>query len=151
MLDPIDFTIDDVRYKAKRMDGFVQADVLALISPLITAGGADLLPWIMEMRAQAVAKGAGAILDLRPEQALAHFGGVTREIAKMTSEDRRFILTVCLSLVDKEIAPNNWKAIWISAAGQAADSNLQNDLLLMLRITGAVLQGTFSRFFPASL
>jgi hypothetical protein len=147
----MEFTIDGVAYKARPMDAFTQADVVSILSPIVAAGGAELVPWLKEMRATAAAGGAGSLLDANPAEALKYFGGLTRELAKMSPADRRFVLSACLALVDKQISPTSWAPIWIAAAGQAAEKDLQNNLWLMVRIAFAVIQKTLFPFFTASL
>jgi hypothetical protein len=143
----MEFTIDGVAYKARPMNAFTQADIVSLLSPVIAAGGAEIIPWLREMREAALAGGAGGLLDANPAEALKHFGGLARELAKMKSEDRRFILSTCLELVDRQIKEGQWAPIWVPAAGRAADDKINNSLWLMVRIAFHVIQGTLFPFF----
>jgi hypothetical protein len=144
------FVIDGVAYKAKQMDGFTQMDIVSLLAPLVAAGGAELIPWLKEMRDTALMGGAPGLLDADPAEALKHFGGLTRELAKMSSEDRRTILTACLTLVQRQIKEGQWADVWIPAARQAAYPELNNNLWLMVRIAFEVIKGQLFPFFSAS-
>lgn len=159
------FTIDGVAYKARPMDAFTQMDIVSLLSPLVAAGGAELIPWLKEMRETAKAKAleaavagsdplaaaADGLLETDPAEALKHFGGLTRELAKMSSEDRRTIIASCLSLVDKQIKEGQWAPVWNVAASRAADDKINNNLWLMVRIAFEVIKGQLFPFFTVSL
>jgi hypothetical protein len=99
------------------MDAFTQADVVSIISPLLAAGGSEITPFLQEARKEAAARAqqaiangkdakAGvlnAVLDLPIDEALRRLGPLTHELAKMKPEDRRFVISACMSLVDKRI------------------------------------------------
>jgi len=146
--------IDGVAYKARRMAADQQADVLAILFPLIAAGAAELIPLFQSLRDQAVAGGAegalNAALSLPLDEALRRLGPAAHELAAMKPDDRRFVISTCLTLVEKEITPGRWSAVWVPAAGRAATEELNYNLWLQLRIVGAVLWGSLSSFLPAS-
>ena len=71
-------------------------------------------------------------------------------ILKMTPENRRFVITTCLSLVDREIAPNKWAPIWVHGASRAATEEINDSALLQLEIANQVIGGTLANFFSVS-
>jgi len=150
----MEFMIDGVAYKARRMAADQQADILAILFPLIAAGAAELIPLVQSLKDQAVAGGAegalNAALSLPMDETLRRLGPAAHELAKMKPDDRRFVIAACLTLVEKEIAPGRWSAVWVPAAGRASTDELNDNLWLQLRIVGAVLMGTLSSFFSAS-
>lgn len=149
--DVQEFTIDGVNYKAKKMNCLAQARVFAVISPLIAGGGPDLFRYVQALREQAMAKGAGSLLDFDIAGALERFGGFAEKLAQMKPEAQELVFSECLSVVNREIRPNNWGPIWIAAAKTAADPALDSNLFLLLRIIGTVIQGQLSSFFPTGL
>jgi hypothetical protein len=144
------FVIDGVAYKAKQMDIFTQMDIVSLLSPLVALGGSEIIPWLKETRETVLVGGAAGLLDSDIGDALKHFGGLTRELAKMPSEDRRTILTSCLTLVDRQIKEGQWAPVWIPAARQAAYPELNNNLWLAVRISFEVIKGQLLPFFTVS-
>jgi hypothetical protein len=145
------FFIDGVTYKARQMDIFTQMDIVSLLSPLIMVGGAEIVPWLKEMREAAITNGAAGLLDADPTEALKHFGGLTRELAKMSSEDRKTIISACLSHVDRQIKEGQWAPVWVPAARMAAFPELNTNLWLTVRIAFEVIKGQLLPFFTASL
>src|SRR5690348_5333080 len=138
----MEFVIDGVAYKARKMDAFQQLDIVSILSPLIAAGAAEIIPLVQSLRDQAMAGGAegalNAALSLPMDETLRRLGPAAHEFAKMTPDDRRFVISTCLALVDREIAPGRWSAVWVPAAGRAATPELNENLWLQLRVVGAV-------------
>ncbi len=145
------FEVDGVAYQARPMDAFTQWDILALLMPLLQAGLVELLP-LVDLAKE---RGLASLADLPREELLAHTQEVSREFAKMKPEDRRFLISSCLSLCERKIpgANQGWAPVWNAAANRAMFDEINHDFWLMGRIAFGVLQSTpsFARFFPAAL
>jgi len=142
----LDFSIDGVAYKARNMDVFTQMKVLSKLSPLLASGFGEIIPLIKEARTRGVA----SLFSLPLEETVKHLAPVAEHLAKMSDEDRLIIVGSSLALVEKEVKPDVWAGVWNAQAGHAMFREIDENLTLMLRLVFAVLQGTFSRFFPAS-
>ena len=125
------------------MDAFTQMSVAAKISPLIASGFAELLPFAVRMRKEGIAN----IADVPLKDAAAMLGPVARELAKMPEEDRRFVISSCLSLCERQKdGSQGWETIWNAAANVSNQSDIQSDAVIMIRITIGVIHGTLSNF-----
>ena len=131
------------------MDAFTQFDVLAKVSPLLASGFGEIVPFFIEMRKE----GFTSIADVPMQRAAQLLGPVSRELAKMPSDDRRFVMAACLGLCERKAISDQlgWAPIWNAQVGRAMFDDINNNMMVMLRIALAVIQGTFADFFPASL
>jgi hypothetical protein len=130
------------------MDAFTQFDVIAKVSPLLASGFSEIVPFFIELRKE----GIGSIADVPMQRAAQLFGPVSRELAKMPPEDRRYIMGACLGICErKQDGQQGFAPIWSDQAGRAIFDDINNNISVMLRIAVAVIQGTFADFFPASL
>jgi hypothetical protein len=148
----MDFEINGVAYKAKPMDLFTQMDIVSLLSPLIAMGGADIIPMIQEVSKEAKENNIpfkDLLMELPFDEMVKRFGGLTRELAKMPSEDRRFILTSCMKLVQWKVKEGQWADVWVSGAGGSTPE--LNSLWLTIQIAFHVIKGQLFPFFTASL
>ena len=138
-----EFHIGEYTYRAKSMDAFTQMSVTAKISPLIASGFAELLPFAVKLRKDGIKN----IADLPLKEAAAMLGPVAREMVKMPDEDRRYVISACLSLCERnKDGAQGWEPIWNHAAVISNQSDIQSDMILMLRITIGVIHGTLSNF-----
>jgi hypothetical protein len=133
---------------ARKMDAFRQLAVASKISPLIASGVGELAPLLIELRRDGLGNLAAMPLD-RLGQIITP---VSRELAKMSEEDRRLIIGSCLELVDrKEDGREGWARVWSSDANRSMFEEINSDLAVMLRVVALALQEVFSNFLPASL
>lgn len=143
-----EFRVDNCVYAFRPMDAFTQLDVIAKLSPLLASGFAELIPFFIKMRDEGLLK----IEDIPLKEAVELAPPVAREISKMDSKDRRFIIEACLSLCERKMDGSpGFAPIWNAQVGRAQFEDINSDISIMLRITQGVLMGTFKRFFPESL
>ena len=145
----LEFRVEKCTYRVQRpMDAFTQFDLIAKVSPLLASGFGEFVPFFIAMRKEGIAK----IGDIPMDRMAKLVGPIARELAKMPTEDRHFVLASCLSICDrKQDGPTFWAPVWNPQAGRSMFDDINNDISVMLRIALAVFQGTFSNFFPASL
>jgi hypothetical protein len=131
-----------------KLNGFVQLAIFTKLMPLLAAGAGELAPLITELRA----KGFSGMASMPLEHLGQIITPVAREFAKMTEEDRRFIVGSCLAAVErKQDGKEGWHTVWNKEAQRAMFDDINDDLSVMLRITLFVLSETFAPFLPASL
>jgi hypothetical protein len=130
------------------MDAFTQMAIFSKVSPLLASGFGEMIPIIVSLRKE----GLRNLADMPLEKLSSIITPVSRELAKMTNEDRTFIVGTCLELCDrKRDSEQSFARVWNASASRAMFDDINNDLSLMLRIVIGVLQLTFSSFFPESL
>jgi hypothetical protein len=130
------------------MDAFTQMALVSKISPLLASGFGEAIPIVVSLRKE----GMKNLADMPLEKLAAILTPVSRELAKMTNDDRLYIIGTCLNLCDrKHDGEQSFTKVWNDTAGRAMFDDINNDLSLMLRIVIGVLQVTFSSFFPESL
>ena len=141
--------IGDSTYRvARKMNGMVQWDIFAKISPLLASGFGELLPLFVEMKSQ----GMHSLAEVDIAKLAAIATPVAREFSRTSDADRRYVFSTCLACVDrKKDNEQAWAKVWNTDANVSMFSDINNDAILMGRITLGVLQGTFQSFFPASL
>lgn len=133
---------------ARKMDVFKQMAVASKISPLLAAGLGELAPLLADMKREGIANLASMPLDKLGQI----ITPVSRELAKMSDEDRRMIIGSCLDLVDrKEDGKEGWARVWSADANRAMYEELNSDLTVMLRVVALALQEVFATFLPGSL
>ena len=138
-----EFRVGTFTYRARSMDAFTQMSVAAKISPLVASGFAELLPFALKL----AKTGVKNVADLPMKEATAMFAPVARELAKMPEEDRRFVISSCLSLCERQKdGANSWEPIWNHAAHISQQRDIQEDAVIMLRITIGVIHGTLANF-----
>ena len=148
MAKSFEFTIEGRAYKARRLDPFAQFDMLAKVSPLMAAGFGEFLAFIVHMRQEGLANLEDAPLD----KMAGILAPIARELAKMSDSDRREVIGACLGQCERQSENRlGWEKIWNQAAGRAMFEDINDDALLMLKISYEVFKGNFARFFPASL
>ena len=148
MSEAFEFEIDGRAYKVRSMDCFAQLAILAKVSPLLASGFGEIVAFVVAMRKEGIAN----LGNVPMERAAALLPPVARELAKMSDQDRREVIGACLDVVERKTdVGQGWAKIWNVAAGRAMFDDINNDLLLTLRIALNVFQGTFRRFFPESL
>jgi len=144
-----EFEVDGVQYKCRNMGAFDQMDILTKLSPLLASGIVELLPLLAIVKEL----GLASIADLPKEEIIARAPGIARELAKMSSADRHFIVESCLSLCERKVSADRWAPVWAVGAGRAMFDDINNDFWVMVRVAFGVLSHTpsFMRFFPAGL
>jgi len=144
----MEFRIGEFTYKARRMDAFTQMSVISRLSPLLASGFGEIIPLMHKLREEGIAN----IADMPLDRLGAIATPVARELAKMSDDDRKFIISACLDLCDrKPDGDERWAKVWNPQAGRAMFDDINNDVSILLRIVLGVLQGTCESFLPASL
>jgi hypothetical protein len=145
----MEIRIGDSSYTiARPMNAFVQTDVLSKISPLLASGFGELVPLFMELSRLGISN----VAEIETAKLIAIATPVTRELSRMTDEDRRFVFAACLTCVDrKREGDKGWAPVWNENARMSMFQDINFDAFLMLRITMGVIQETFTSFFSASL
>jgi hypothetical protein len=132
----------------RKMDAFGQLEVGTKVMPLLASGIGELAPLIIALRNE------GLNLESMPMDRLGQIiTPVSRELAKMTADDRRFIIGSCLTTVDRKEdgEGKGWAPVWNVEARRAMFEDVNSDFTVMMRIVAFVLQETFAAFLPASL
>jgi hypothetical protein len=133
---------------ARKMDAFKQMSVASKIMPLLASGIGELAPLWAELKRG----GIGGMASLPLDRLGQIITPVSREIAKMSDEDRRMIVSTCLDIVDrKDDGKEGWARVWSAEANRSMFEEINNDFSLMIRIVALALQETFASFLPASL
>ena len=163
------FTIGNDKFMVRQMSGLDQIEV---VSRLMSVGEAlkEILPKAMEFAfsekgAKALAESADPVTDAAPadsslkaeatikkaEALWGLVGPVAKAIAKMSSEDKAFVITTCMKLIDKaEDGDRGWSPIYDPDSDRfmyreyATDGAFQ--LTATLRVIGASM-GPFFRTF----
>ena len=145
----MEIRIGDSSYRiARRMNAYVQFDILSRISPLLASGFGEIVPLFMELKRLGITN----IAEMDVSRLAAIATPISRELSKMTDADRRFIIGTCLACVDrKKDNEQGWARVWNDAAGVSMFDDINNDAFMVIRIALGVLQETFKGFFPASL
>ena len=143
-----EITIGGVTYKRVRdMDVARQFDVAARILPLIASGFGELVPLFAQLKREGL-----SLKENMVDRISQIIVPASRELQKMTNEDRRFLMNSCLSLVDRKNPDrDNWEPIWNNEANVSMFNDINHDLSLVLKLMLYVLQETFQAFFPESL
>ena len=136
-------------YKVSRkMDAFKQMAVVSKVSPLLASGLGELAPLVVDLKRE----GMSVMSEMSLDKLGQLITPVSRELAKMSDEDRRLIVGSCLDLVDrKEDGKEGWARIWSADANRSMFEEINSDLTVMLRIVFFVVVEVFGGFFPASL
>ena len=146
MREPVEFQIDQWRFKARPMTAERQLAVLVSVSPLLAAGFSEIIPFYVQLRRDGVASIADAPLG----RIIGLLTPVSRELAKAPKGELWTMIGDCLECC--EVARNGgWSPVWNTQAGQPQFAEIHDDLFLTLRVTFAVFEASFARFFPASL
>ncbi len=161
------FTIGDEKFTARQMNGLDQIEV---VSRLMSVGEAlkEILPKAMEFAFSE--KGAKALEEsaapaapdasnplkveatIKKAEALwGLVGPVAKAIAKMSSEDKQFVIKTCMKLIDRaEEGDRGWSPIYDADADRFMFREYANDgafqLTATLRVIGASM-GPFFRTF----
>jgi hypothetical protein len=132
----------------RKMHALQQMAVAFKLSPLLASGIGELAPILIELRREGVA-GLGTFSLDKLGQIITP---VSRELAKMSDDDRRMLTGALLSVVDRrDDGKEGWHPIWNAEINRSPYDEINNDFSLMLRIIVLALQETFSNFLPASL
>lgn len=160
------FTIGDEKFTARQMNGLDQIEV---VSRLMSVGEAlkEILPKAMEFAfsekgAKALEESAAPAADgsnplkveatIKKAEALwGLVGPVAKAIAKMSSEDKQFVIKTCMKLIDRaEDGDRGWSPIYDADADRFMFREYANDgafqLTATLRVIGASM-GPFFRTF----
>lgn len=142
-------SLNGATYKVTRkMDAFKQMAVVSKVSPLLASGVGELAPLIVELRRE----GMSVMSEMSLDKLGQIITPVSRELAKMTDDDRRLIIGSCLDLVDrKDDGKEGWARIWSADANRSMFEEINSDMTMMLRIVFFVVVEVFGGFFPASL
>lgn len=130
-----------------KMNIFVQFAVVSKISPLLASGIGEIAPLIVQLKRE------GLSMDELPMERLGQIiTPVSKQLASMTEEDRRLIIGSCLGILTREDdIRKGWQPVWNKEAGISNFEDLNNELVLVLKLVLFVIQNTFSGFFPESL
>ena len=132
----------------RKMPLFRQLAVGTKLAPLLASGLAELAP----MLAAARRDGLNNLGDFALDKLGAIITPVTRELAKMTDDDRRLIVEASLDLIDvRDDGKEGWARIWNAETKTPMFDEINGDLGLTLRLVALALQETFASFLPASL
>ena len=151
------FRIGNGLYQTRPMDMFVQVEVLAKVTPLLASGFGEIVTFLNVMRSDAVASIGNQELEDKVKseistQVVQLLLPISRELAKMSTEDRQFIIGNCLSITERKLdGQETWTPIWNVEARMSNQKDIADDVLLTLRITLGVIHTVFGRFFPESL
>ena len=146
----LEFEHDGYLYQVGVMDMFTQADLAAKLAPCVVRfleilQSDGTLQKIKDANKDGMDKGqmASILFD--------NLGKITKIIASMTSEDRRFLIESCLSVVSRK-APGavGWQPIWNTAARCVQYDDL-NTLPFALLCCAKVIEARLKSFFPTGL
>jgi hypothetical protein len=144
-----DLQIGTATYRVTRkMSALRQFDVAAKIGPLLASGIGEFVPLFMQLRRE----GFKSVTDIPLDRFGQIITPVARELSRMTNEDRRFLVSACLDVVDrKEDGKDGWGRVWNAEANVAMFQDVESDLSVLIRLVLFSLQETLGAFFPGRL
>lgn len=125
----MEFEVNGVKYKTQKMNAFDQLHVARKLAPVVGAIG----------NISALAAGDASV-----------FGSLVKAISDLPEEDCNVVLHKCLAAVsrgDTTPAGTTWAPIWNAQAKRLMFDDI--DLIVMLQITGRVIQDSLSSFTNA--
>ena len=141
------FEIDGIKYDSRKMDAFTQMGIVARISPLLASGFGELAPIVLDLKAK-----GQSFADIPMERLLEIATPVARELAKLSDEDRLYVVGACLSVCQRQNDNGQgWAPVWNREAKRAMFKDVNENLGTMMKIVLAVLQDNLAPFLPASL
>lgn len=145
----MEFNYSDHTYRmARKIEMFDQVAILLKITPLLASGFGEIVPMVVELQRSGLRNFGEAPLEAISKIAIP----VSRELAKMPDEDRRLIISRCLGTIDRRReGAQGWAPIWSAEASRAMFDDVGGDMLLVIRISIAVLQETYKSFFSDRL
>lgn len=144
-----DLQLNGSTYRVTRkMSALRQFDVAAKVSPLLASGVGEFVPLFMQLRRE----GFENISDIPMDRFGQIITPIARELSRMTNDDRRFLVSSCLDVVDrKEEGKEGWARVWNAEANVAMFQDIETDLSVLIRLVLFSLQETMGAFFPARL
>lgn len=141
--------IDGATYRLVRpINALVQFDLAAKLSPLLAGGLGEFVALWIKLNTQ----GIRSIGDLPAGRLGEIITPVAREMARMTNEDRRYVVNICLATLDRRAdGQQGWAPIWDPDSGRAMFKDVENDLSLLVRLLLFVLQESLGNFSLARL
>jgi len=147
---PLEFEYDGNLYQVGKMDMFSQTDLAAKLSPFV-------VPFLETLQADGTLqrlKDAGKDGMNKGEMMsmlLANVGKITSVVSGMKSEDRRFVMETCVSVVYRKASGAvGWQPVWNSDARCVQYEELDTlpfGLICCAKVVEAKLKG----FFPTGL
>lgn len=145
----MDFRVGEYTYRqTSKINAKQQMKIIRKISPLLATGFGELAPLLVQLKKD----GIGNLAELSLTKLGQIATPVARALAELPDEDSDFIISACLSVVERrKDGEIGWFRVWSPEAGQSMFADINDDFSIMLRVALGVFQETFTGFLPAGL
>jgi len=132
--------INDIDYRTGKLDAFRQFHLFRKLMPLFSGMG--------ETAATQIARAAAAAGAPDEVVQWSSLGPIAQAVSEMSQADSEFIIKTCLAVCTRKNPTGQWVRV-TAPNGELMFEDI--DLMGMLQLTFAVIQGNLGGFFPARL
>jgi hypothetical protein len=143
----VEFEVSGQAYSVGTIPLLTSVEIIAKLSPMFAMG---LFDYAM-FQAKAASEEEN---EKHKFELILLFPGITREFAKMTSEDRNSVIIACLSACTRKVpggGAGGWAPVWAVGATSSNFPDLNSNMLAIFEIVFNVLRIKFGAFFFAAL